>query len=105
MPNDDPLSPAELAFRKLLEPVEHKRSGHLELKPEYTKLAAEWRQTWERENVVWFYGTNDKGGTTWGSKRPKPELFKRLAEQGALRWMPRARFLAELAAAKAKANR
>jgi hypothetical protein len=102
---DDPLSPAELAFRKLLEPVKNPHSGHLEVSKEYSKLCAAARLRWEREHLVWFYGTNEKGGSTWGSKRPKPELEKLLRSRGQFRWMRRDVFLAELEAAKAKAQK
>ena len=102
MPADDPLTPAELAFRKSLEPVKNKHTGHLECSPAYRKDCAAARLAWERANVVWFYGYNDKGGTTWGRERPNPELFELLRSRGQLRWMPREKFLAELKAAKEK---
>lgn len=101
MPADDPLTPAELAFRGLLVPVKDERTGHERLQAEYVEHCSLARERWELANVVWYYGTNDKGGSTWGSKRPKPELYKLLSERGQLRWMLRSKFLAELAAAKA----
>lgn len=69
---------------------------------DYSMWAAEQRHAWEKKHVVWFYGQNDNGGSTWGSVRPKPELFQRLSAQGQIRFMPRERFLAELAKAKEK---
>jgi hypothetical protein len=99
---DDPLSPAELAFRRLLEPVKNRHSGHLELSKEFRAWSAGVLLEWERANVVWYYGQNERGGSQWGSKRPKPELYASLVSRGQLRWLHRATFLAELAAAKAK---
>lgn len=105
MSADDPLSPAELAFRKLLEPVKHPHTGHLQLSKEYQADCAAARLRWEKANVVWYYGQNGKGGSTWGRDRPKPELYRRLQETGQLRWMHRATFLAELATAQAKTQK
>lgn len=102
MAADDPLTPAELAFRALLEPVKDERTGHERLQAEYVEDCRLARERWERDNVVWYYGANDKGGSTWGSKRPKPELYALLVSRGQLRWMLRSKFLAELEAAKGK---
>jgi len=92
MSADDPLSPAEIAFRKLLEPVKNPHSGHLELSREYREWAALQRIGWERANVVWFYGFKD-GKQVWGRNRPNPEIAARTDG----RRMNRAQFLAELA--------
>jgi hypothetical protein len=101
VPADDPLSPAEIAFRRMLEPVKNKHSGHLELSKEFRVWSAEVLLEWERAHIVWFYGQNERGGSKWGSKRPKPELYASLLSRGQLVWKLRSEFLAELAAAKA----
>lgn len=93
MPADDPLSPAELAFRKMLEPVKNPHTGHLELSAEFRVWGAKVREDWERANVVWFYGRNERGAAVWGSRRPKPELTAALKASGECYYLPRSEFL------------
>ncbi|HEX5766811.1 MAG TPA: hypothetical protein VFX94_01135 [Burkholderiales bacterium] len=93
------LTAKELAFRELIAGVEV-RPGRVEINPTYSLECAAARLRWERANIVWFHGTNEKGDPVWSRERPGPELAARLMSHNEHVYMRRVDFLAAWAEAK-----
>jgi hypothetical protein len=73
---DDPLTPAELAFRQLIAGVVV--GDRVEIDPAFADWSARVRLAWERENILWLQGYAN-GKPVWGRDRPPPEKPDRRA--------------------------